>query len=661
MKLIRIKLENFKGIRNEEFYFFGQNANIYGANGTGKTTINDAFTWLMFGKSSGERSGFSPKTITPEGYAHNIEHAVECDIEINGVTATFRRVYHEVYKKTRGHADAVLSGHTTDYWIDGVPQKEKDYQKYWQDFFGSDEVVKLLTMPYYFSEGLNKDDRRKLAVDICGGVSDIDIMNSDEELKALADVIGGNTIDDYKKIVKSQRSEINRRIDAIPARIDEAEKAIPDISGISESEIDSRLEELRQIIAENEKVRADLLLGNDGTSKARAKIADINLKLSEAKRAHSEREQAAEAEVYGKIQILRSNLARYENTLAEINRDFEYKRQKVAEIEKKREEIKTAHIQKQEEHIKIQGETFDESLTVCDKCGQALPPDRITELREDFNERKSNRLAELTAEMNKLIEFGKKNASKEMLAAAQQEVTDFAALVEENEKNVSAAKAKLDEAQNMVHQLHLTPFELTEEYAEISEELSAARKLEASSLPDTSEIDADIESFREEVKALEEKKSAFAVERTQRKRIAELEAEEKELGKRYDEAEHALYLCEKFTRVKTSLLSDRINERFKTVRFRMFTENVTNDGIVDCCDVLVPSESGAFVPFADANRAARLNAGIEIIGVLGEYYGIELPIFVDNAESVTEIVPTKGQLIRLVVSENDKKLRLELA
>ncbi|GHU51673.1 hypothetical protein AGMMS49975_05850 [Clostridia bacterium] len=139
----------------------------------------------------------------------------------------------------------------------------------------------------------------------------------------------------------------------------------------------------------------------------------------------------------------------------------------------------------------------------------------------------------------------------------------------------------------------------------------------------------------------------------------ELEDEEKALGKKYEEAERALFLCEKFTRVKSALLNDKINEKFSTVRFQLFKQNITNDGIDDICDVLVPSDAGAFVPFGDANKAARLNAGIEIIGVLGKHYGIELPIFVDNAESVTRIIPTKGQLIRLVVSESDQALRLE--
>lgn len=123
MKLIRMALDNFKGINHLVLDFQGHNANIYGANGVGKTTIFDAFTWLLFGKSSEERSNFSPKTITTDGYAHNLNHTVECDIEIDGEITTFTRTYHEVYKKTRGRAEAELSGHTTDYYINGTPKK----------------------------------------------------------------------------------------------------------------------------------------------------------------------------------------------------------------------------------------------------------------------------------------------------------------------------------------------------------------------------------------------------------------------------------------------------------------------------------------------------------------------------------------------------------
>lgn len=660
MKLLKMTLENFKGIRNETFVFDGKNADIYGANGTGKTTVYDAFTWLMFDKSSEEKTGFSPKTITADGYAHNLEHSVECDLEIDGEVVTCKRSFHEVYKKTRGRAEAELNGHTTDYWLNGTPQKEKEYQKFWQSIFPNDEAVKQLTMPAYFPETMPWDKRRGLLLDTCGDVSDAAIMEADSELTELSGMLGKQSVDDYKKTVKAQRAEINKKIELLPARIDEASKAIPDTAGLSESDIDRKLASIREQISEAEKERADILSGNGSLANIKARLSELNCNLAEAKSKYAERVQASNAEVYGRINLVRSNLTRAESTLAESRRTLSDKQRTVDDIEKARSDIKSKHRELQEEYAKLQVEAFDESLAVCDKCGQTLPADRIGELHEEFNERKSNRLSELTEKMNSLIEYGKTNASKEMLETAKKDVSVFTEKVAEDENAAARYKLMLEEAENTSKQSNLPPFESTAEYEEITAKINAVKESEKASEPDTSDVDARIAEYRAYEKELADKKSAIAFEKAQRARIAELEAEEKTLGQRFDELERAMYLCEKFVRVKASLLNDKINERFRTVRFRLFEENITNDGIKEVCDVLVPSESGAFVPFSDANRAARLNAGIEIIGVLSEYYGVELPIFVDNAESVTNIVPTKGQLIRLIVSENDKALRLEI-
>ncbi len=659
MKLLKMTLDNFKGIKHIELDFGGKNANIYGANGTGKTTVFDAFTWLLFGRSSEERANFSPKTITSEGYTHNIGHSVECDIEIDGEILTFRRVYHEVYKKTRGRADAVLSGHTTDYWIDGVPKKEKEYQQYWQGIFPNEEVVKLLTMPYYFPEQLHWEKRRGLLLEICGNVSDIAIMESDTELSELPSILGKQPFDGFKKIVKAQKAEINRELELLPARIDEATKAIPNTAGISEADIDKQLADVRRSIWEAEKERAVLLSGSDQSAQVREQISEMNTALAEAKGRYIEKQSEVSAASHAKINDVRNELAKAENDL-EVNKLLlAQKKRYISDIEAKRGEILTAHRRLQEEYSQQQAELFDESATVCDKCGQALPTDRVNELREAFNERKSNRLTELTEQMNALVERGKSEASKEMLADAQRETTDCEAMIEGNERIVTELRSKLDEAKKELQNTALPPFEQTAEYKDITTKIAAVRETESTSAPDTSAIDEEIAGYRAAESELTAKKSAIETEKAQRSRIAELEAEEKKLGAAYDEAEHALYLCEKFTRVKSALLNEKINEKFRSVRFRLFKQNITNDGIDDICDVLVPTESGAFVPFADANKAARLNAGVEIIGVLGEHYGIELPIFVDNAESVTHIIPINGQLIRLVVSESDKELRLE--
>ena len=317
-----------------------------------------------------------------------------------------------------------------------------------------------------------------------------------------------------------------------------------------------------------------------------------------------------------------------------------------------------SHKEKQAEYAEAEQEQFDETSAVCDKCGQALPESKVLDLKSLFNERKSNRLTALTEAMNALIEEGKAKASKTMLAEEQQRAANLEAVVANNREMIAKLNNSLDEYQRDVEASKLPPFETTEEYKQITaaiEELKS-REYEA---PRTDSVDALIADLRTAEATISASIAALETEAVQKARIAELEQEEKSLGAQYEEAEHALYLCDKFTRVKSALLNDKINEHFKTVKFQLFKQNITNDGIDDICDVLVPTSAGAFVPFSDANKAARLNAGIEIIGVLGEYYGVELPIFVDNAESVTHIIPTKGQLIRLVVSESDSELRLE--
>ncbi len=659
MKLIRMYLENFKGIKKAEFNFGGYDANIYGANGTGKTTVFDAFTWLLFGKASEERANFSPKTITAEGAAHNLDHSVECDIEIDGTTTTFKRVFHEVYKKTRGRAESVLSGHTTDYYINGVPKKEKEYQKFWQEIFDSDEEVKLLSMPAYFAEQLHWEKRRAILLEICGNISDLAIMETDTELKELSALVGNNSVSEYKKIVKAQKATINKRLELIPARIDEAAKAIPDkLPTDSKEDMEQHAAGIRKAISEAEKERASIIAGNDKEAHTRTELAEKSAALSEARARYSERQREATDAALEKVQKIRGKLAVEENELLQNTRTLEQSKQRIADIEKKREQIVASHKEKQAEYVEVEHEQFDETSAVCDKCGQTLPESRVLDLKSLFNERKSNRLTALTEAMNGLISEGKAKASKEMLAEEQQMVANLETAVENNKETIAKLNSSLDEYKKGVEASKLPPFETTNEYKQITAAIDELKSRECEA-PRTDGIDARIADLRAEEATLTASIAALETEAVQKARISELEQEEKALGAQYEEAEHALYLCEKFTRVKSALLNDKINEHFKTVKFQLFKQNITNDGIDDICDVLVPTATGAFVPFSDANKAARLNAGIEIIGVLGEYYGVELPIFVDNAESVTHIIPTKGQLIRLVVSESDNELRLE--
>jgi cell division protein FtsB len=136
-------------------------------------------------------------------------------------------------------------------------------------------------------------------------------------------------------------------------------------------------------------------------------------------------------------------------------------------------------------------------------------------------------------------------------------------------------------------------------------------------------------------------------------RIKELSDQERELAKEYEDLEQQVFLAEEFTRAKVGLLEKKINSRFDLARFKLFDVQV-NGALSETCTTTYDG-----VPFDSLNHGARLNVGLDIINTLADFYDFTPPVWIDNAESVTSIIPTRGQAIKLVVSAKDKKLRIE--
>lgn len=137
--------------------------------------------------------------------------------------------------------------------------------------------------------------------------------------------------------------------------------------------------------------------------------------------------------------------------------------------------------------------------------------------------------------------------------------------------------------------------------------------------------------------------------------MEELRAQAAAASDELNRVDGMLFLCEEFMRYKAKFIEESINRRFSLVRFRLFREQI-NGGLEDCCDVTVDG-----IPYATGlNNGAKVNAGIDIINTLSRHYSAQVPLFVDNAESVTQLTQADTQVIRLVVSESDKELRCEL-
>ena len=654
MKIKSLRLENFQGIANASFNFDGRSASIYGDNATGKTTVFNALTWLLFDKASTGAKNYSPKTRGADGDLHNLDHSAEATFILSsGETASFKKVYHEVWKKKRGSATAEFDGHTVDYYIDGVPAKEKGYISALENYCGGIERMKLLTMPDYFAETMPWEERRKILLELCGDVTDEDVIRSEDYLGELETYLRKPgtaaqfySVDEYRKIASAKKSEINKQLQAIPGRIDEASRAIPDGTvSIAELKagIEARTAERESLLKE----RAALLSGDTTAAKARKKTAEAEAALSEARSAYSAKSSEANAETMKEITNLTITLGKLKARAAE-------EQSKAKRLYDDARRMTEARAQLLEEYSRVQFETWDEAQETCPTCGQSLPTDKVDAMKAEFNRRRSERLMEINRR-------GKKTCGKEAIAEAQQSV-------EAAMREIQACDSKAVQLQTRIDELHekLTKapaFETTPEYFTLSGEVVSCRIAEreaaGTSAPDTSFIDSKLGTLETELQELQRRKAQHEQAETQRQRIAELEDQEKHLGAEYEELERGVWLCDEFTKAKVRMLTGRIDSKFERVRFRLFQEQL-NGGVKDDCEVLIPSAGGRMVPYPFANNAARINAGLEIIGVLAEHWSMEMPVFIDNAESVTRLERAKLQTIRLVVSEPDKQLRLEL-
>ena len=228
MKQIRLKwisLLNFKGIRNITLEFNEQETTICGANGTGKTTIFDAFTWLLFGKDCQDRKDFDIKTIGINGKAiPRLPHEVSAILDVEGENISLRKTYSEKWTKRRGAEDEVFEGHEVAYYYNDVPLKASEYNARIADIC-PEQTFKLITNPLYFT-AQKPDVQRKLLFRLAGEVTDKEILdnNAGKDFESVLALLSGKTLNELKREIASKKKIIKETCESIPVRIDERKR-----------------------------------------------------------------------------------------------------------------------------------------------------------------------------------------------------------------------------------------------------------------------------------------------------------------------------------------------------------------------------------------------------------------------------------------------------
>lgn len=639
IKLISLTIHNFKGLKDFGFDPEGENINVLGQNASGKTTIFDAFTWLLFGKSSDGSTKFNAKPLDSNGQEIlGAEPLVEAVLDVDGKSLTLRRELKESWVQPKGSIERVRKSDITVLMVDGVPKKVGEYKNFISSLLPEDQF-RLLTDPAAFNR-LDWQKRRDILLTLVPGVSDEDVIDSDKKLADLNSILDNQSVDDRKKAIKYQRTEIKKKIDGIPARIDEAERAKPELSSSSLDDLHEMKQTYKQTITD---LQTQLQLAKTANTdiQRETQIQEVQFKIAKKRSAY---QTANDLSLSG----LRQDISKQEDLILDYGRQYQdalYDSQRSDDslancTGTKDELLKQYHAEK--------ALIFDEGATVCPTCHQTLPAEQIEDLRNGFNQRKSEKLT-------KLIADGKAAAAK---------ITKLKEQVKTNKAVEAKAEKQLNQANDRLHELQrefenqkasIVPFDQTKDYAELAAEIA---KLQAADQPqDDGKLVAlqnKLQVIQENLTDVEAEISKYDQVKTQDSRIMQLQQDEADLKAQAQELDRQDFLIQHFVRAKVEKLEDQINSLFSIVKFKLF--DVQKNG--DLADTAEATVDG--VPYStDLNTGAKINAGLDILNVLSEHYGTIAPIFIDNAETVNEIMPTKAQQIRLVVTK-DKKMKVEV-
>ncbi len=642
IKISNLKLKNFKGIKNLEINFEGKNANIYGKNATGKTTVFDAFKWLFFDKDSSDRKDFNIKTLDENNKPiHFLEHEVEAILLIDGVDMTFKKMLKEKWVTKREETQQEFSGHETSYWIDEVPVKKKDYEEKINSLV-PESLFKLITDPLYFNKQLKWQERREILTNISGNqITDEEILNANEEFKTLQQNLNGRSIEDYKKVIQSKIKELNNQKESIPIRIDELTNTLVTEHNINYDELEKQKETYNQELKKIETEMFDIQARAKENIEKADKLAKAKNELNELKiTLEKENKQQYVAE---KIKLI-NDKALNESMLRNKRQELDERQLKIEQDSKRKNEL-----YKKWDEISNTKLEFDPDSFVCPTCKREYETEKIEEIKKQFENNFNNHKK---VEQNAINTEGQAINSRikentETIEKIKMEMADIDKKL--NEIKIKTENIENEEAKNTIIDVTTFP-KYQEKLKEVNELQEIVDKLISS---DTSEVQDRKNNIISLINNIDKQLNERTVQERTKERIKELENEEENIANKVQELEAQQYQIEQFTKTKVELLENAINSKFEVVKFRLFDTQI-NGGLVECCDTLVNG-----VPYSDVNNAHKILAGLDIINTLIKFYKTSAPIFIDNRESINELYNINAQVISLIVTQNEK-LRIEV-
>lgn len=663
----KISLENYKKFPNKSVDLFPR-TEISGRNREGKSTLQDAYLDVLTGKMA---NGTEPTSIRRKENGvevQKVDVVRELTLVIDGKEKVIRKVTKQKWRKPRGQSEEVFDGNETSYEIDGFPAKSKDYTEFIQSI-AEPSTLLMCSNPKPFLDTLQKStaESRKV-LEKMSGFDIAQFMEENPQYAHVEEITKGHSVEDTLKKLRKELNAQKKKVDAKNTEI--AYETNRSVEAEDTSSLESKKQELNAELSkleEQERILEDSAKGYDSlsyeirglkssrdglVSKAnewlRARQKFISDTVSELMLKKSEKESS--------IRIIGMELDNHIREAKQAKADLDRARQDYPRIKEK--EWNDSRLKA------IEAETFNDSDTICPTCGQELPEEQIAELKASFEEKKKFRIEnELTqkqnwesAKQNQLkgtCDLGNSASAKlkktneeinklqSEISAAQDEVAELTKQIEEEQSKFTELPESVDMTNDEEY------LAVTARIAELEEKLKSfddvpGKKQElriqiSNVMKQISNVDADI-------------KIAQAAVTEKEKRVAELNEELKSLGQVQADIEKNIDTVLNFSIQKNKTLAEKINPHFKHFQFSFLDYTIEGNPVETCKMICngIDYNSGL-------NHSDKILCEVDLLNGLQEMNGLNLPIWIDDSESIdkSRIPILDRQMIVLRVTDGD--------
>ena len=637
IKLKKLILENFMCYALKEIDF-SDFTKISAMNGIGKSTIANAYMWLFFNCDYELRDNQTVRREVDGKTIDDVDVSVTAVIDMDGKEITAKKVQKRTYSK-----DGTSCKDDNKYFINDVPKTLKDFNAYFEIDMN---VWKMCTSVNAFLSQ-KPADMRSYLFSLVSEVTDVQVANSNKELKELVPLLEKYKAEELLAMNKATKSKVSKELPILDGQIMEKERDIQIKSDIDVSDLELLRNSLKeQIKANTEKqTNADRMM--EECSKVQDEIMKLKFDLSGLQNKANEELISASAEISKTISDVMNIKRATETYISEAKRQIATCKDNVDILNRKRNSYA-------EEWKSVNSEQFNEDTTICPTCHRKLATSKITSLRNDFESNKKNRLDDITAKgMDCKSQIDKNN---DRIKELEIELDKLQIQLDEADQRLEELNKKADSQPTFVD------ISDTEEYKAIQDKI--AEKEEYANKLSSGDIRAELKAQENDLRQqLAECEGEIAKSDTtaDEERLSELKKKKLDMEQSKTDCEKILDLLDELDKTKNELLTDQINSHFSLVQWKLF-DNAKNGNYKSVC---IPMVDGKSILTTMSNKGNRILGRIDICKSIQKISGINCPIWLDDTENLDTVNQSKvadmvdSQLIMLLVNDS-KELKVEV-